>query len=402
MSNKLKTMLEKRNSLVDEMEEILEFPEIEERGLGSIELNRLEKIKQEVLGLDNTINKVKEIRSMNFNNQLTEITEENNMNNNNILVEETRGLEQYLRNQQGEERRALEEATTVGNNTEATAGNGGVTVPTSVHSEVIEKIGETSPLFESVRKFGSVTGNLKIAREDGNYDEGFIGETLDATKLKPTLSTVTLSQKRVGAAMQLTKQLVNDSGVDIVDYTTSILSRSVGKAVERGILIGAKTEEDKEHSFSPIIGDEEVETITFASDTPTIEELLDVYGSINPNYLDGAMFIVSRELFNSLLKLQDGDGTYLIFRDLVNGKPGYVLFNVPVYVSDVLNERTEQLVFGNFHEAYGMLINQNMNLTNVVADTTQALAGGVLSVLDMYADGAVINPDAVRIGQKLI
>ena len=42
-----------------------------------------------------------------------------------------------------------------------------------------------------------------------------------------------------------------------------------------------------------------------------------------------------------------------------------------------------------------MLVKQNMNLTIVTADTTQALAGGRLAVLDAYMDGAVINPDAV-------
>ena len=42
-----------------------------------------------------------------------------------------------------------------------------------------------------------------------------------------------------------------------------------------------------------------------------------------------------------------------------------------------------------------MLVKQGINLTNVTADTTQALAGGRLVIMDTYLDGAVINPKAV-------
>lgn len=398
MSKNLKAMLEKRNALVTEIQEIADKVEAETRGFEEAEVSRVAELKAEVTELDGSIKQIKELRGMAVaetdaikGEKSMEITEMNK-------EMEIRGMEQYLRGQDGEERRALAEANTLANNVEGTAGNGGITVPTNVYETIIEKLGETAPVFAAARKFGSVSGNLKVAREDNLEDEGFIGETLDAAKIKPVLKSVTLAQKRVGAAIQLTNQLINDSGVDIVGYTQGRLIRSVGRAIERGILVGAKTGEDADNTFRPIIGDANVRNIDIAaSKAITVEELLDIYGQLNPAYLQGAMWIVSRDMFNVMLKLKDGGGDYLIFRGLVDGKPGYNLFGCPVYVSDVLKDRADgkEVVFGNINEAYGMLVKKNMNLITVTSDTTQALAGGRLAVLDAYMDGAVVNPAAV-------
>lgn len=400
--NNLKALLEKRNSLVEEMSNIVETAETEERALEDAQISRLDEIKLDVNALDETIKRVKEIRSMTGkqeNKGDLDLEKEKELMVQDNEEKEIRGFEQFLRGRHGEERRALEEATTttLANDTEGVPGNGGVTVPTAVYNTIIEKLSETSPVFDAVRKFTSVTGNLKIAREDVLHDEGFIGETLDANKIRPTLKTVTLNQKRVGAATQLTNQLINDSGIDIVGYTNGLLSRSVMRAIERGILVGPKDPETADQSFRPIIGDADVKNVELAGEGPTVEELLDIYSTLNPGYLDGSLFIMSRRVFNHILKLKDGDGTYLVFRDIVNGKPGYSLFGVPIYVTSVLTKQADkkEIIFGNLSQAYGMLIKKNMNMIVVTADTTQALAGGRLAVLDAYMDGAVFNPDAV-------
>ena len=403
MTKNLKALLEKRNTLVAEMNGMVESVEEETRSFDDVEVSRLAEIRSEVTSIDATIEQVKEIRGLSVADENIDFKGDNTVAEKveNTEVFETRGLEDYLRGRQSEELRALTDATTLGNATENTAGNGGVTVPTGVHSEIIRKLEEESPVFAAVRKFGSVTGNLKIARETSNDDEGFIGETLDATKIRPSLKTVTLNQKRVGAATQLTNQLINDSGVDIVGYTNERLSRSVGRAIERGILLGAKVGEEADQTFRPITKDADIvaKETELAGAVPTVEELLAVYTTLNPAYLDGSMWIVSRAVFNGILALKDGDGTYLVFRDIVNGKPGYTLFGCPVHVTNILTDDETGIVFGNLNQAYGMLVKKGMNLTTVTADTTQALAGGRLAVLDAYMDGAVINPDAVQIAK---
>lgn len=388
----LKAKIEERNSLLAKAKEIL--PEgMDLRSIEEEQAEELRSLQSQIENLDQEIQEEKERRSTDQN--------ENNGGATTMPKEEkqeleVRALDTYLRTNSDAELRALSDAVTAKNATENTAGNGGVTIPMSVHNEIIRDLTEESPVFAAARKFGSVTGQLKVAREVGVDDEGFIGETVDASKIKPTLKSVTLNQKRVGAAIQLTNQLLNDAGVDLVGYSTERLVRSTARTIERAVLVGAKSGEDDGDCFRPIIGDTEVQHFeTAATGAVTVDELIDIYGLIHPGYLDGAMWIVSRPVFNSILKLKDGDGQYLILRDTVNGKPGYSLFGAPVYVSDFLKGKQEEIVFGNITQAYGMLVKKGFNLTNVTADTTQALAGGRLVILDTYLDGAVINPKAV-------
>lgn len=388
----LKAKIEERNSLLAKAKEIL--PEgMDLRSIEEEQAEELRSLQSQIENLDQEIQEEKERRSADQN--------ENNGGATTMPKEEkqeleVRALDTYLRTNSDAELRALSDAVTAKNATENTAGNGGVTIPMSVHNEIIRDLTEESPVFAAARKFGSVTGQLKVAREVGVDDEGFIGETVDASKIKPTLKSVTLNQKRVGAAIQLTNQLLNDSGVDLVGYSTERLVRSTARTIERAVLVGAKSGEDAGDCFRPIIGDTEVQHFeTATTGAVTVDELIDIYGLIHPGYLDGAMWIVSRPVFNSILKLKDGDGQYLILRDTVNGKPGYSLFGAPVYVSDFLKGKQEEIVFGNITQAYGMLVKKGFNLTNVTADTTQALAGGRLVILDTYLDGAVINPKAV-------
>lgn len=394
MEINLKAMLEKRNALVQEMSEVADKVEAETRAFDESELSRISEIKSEVADLDASIKQIKEVRSL-ADADVETIGGETKMEKEITKEVELRGMEQFLRRREGEELRDI----TYSNSENTTANNanplGEFLVPTQIHNEIVELLGETSPVFEAARKFTSVTGNLKIAREDGNFDEGFIGETVDANKLQPKLKAVTLNQKRVGAAIQLTQQLINDSGVDIVSYAQGRLARSVAKTIERGILVGPKDGENEDEAFRPVIGDKNVLALDVAK-AIDVPDLLNIYGTLNPGYLEGSMWVMSRPMFNKVMQLKDGDGTFLIFRGLVDGKPGYSLFGCPVHVSDVLTgENADKIVFGNFQAGYGMLIKKGMNLINVTQDTTQALAGGQLSILDTYMDGEVYNPNAL-------
>jgi len=285
------------------------------------------------------------------------------------------------------------------------AGAGGALIPTQVANMIIEKLQETSPVFALAEKIPSITGNLRIAREDDNSDDGFVGELEEVKAQTPTLKSIELTQKRVGASMQLSNLMINDGAPDIVNYAVARLGRSLAKALERAILIGAKTGETAAHTFGPVVGNADtIKAKVAAVDAVTVEELIGIYTALNPSYLDGSAWIVSRDVFNVMSKLKDGNNEYLVFKPTaytgsfgaaVAPRPGYQLFGAPVYVSDQLNDNaTSQIIFGNFQAGYAIMVKGGLNLTHVTADTAQALAGGHLVVLDGYMDGQVKNPAA--------
>lgn len=373
--------MEQRNMILSNWEKIIQDAEIERRSLTEIDQMDIANYKNKISNIDaklaatNSGGKKLEKRGMEMKT--------------NKLQQEKTNIESFLRRETNEESRSLEAATTV------TRKNNGDLVPTTMHEEIVIKLGENSPAFEAANKIYTQHGDLKIARETTLFDTGFIGELEDASLLTPKLDYVKLTTKRVGAAMQLTKQLAHDSGVDVVDYASSVLARSVAKAVERGMILGHKTEagEAAEETFKPIADDELVQKIELGADEITVETLMDLYTGINPEYLGNSMLVVSRSVFNKIMKFKDGDGTFLVFRSLVSGKPGYMLFgSIPVFVSDVLAGSNVHAVFGDF-SGYTLAVKQDMALQVISGDTTQALAGGILTVLDTFMDGAVTNPE---------
>lgn len=302
-----------------------------------------------------------------------------------------------------EDRALQDNGLSWGNAVNGTSSDGGVVVPTTVADTIIEKLQETSPVFALANKIGSVTGNLRVARETDNSDDGFVGELEEVKAQTSTLKYVELTQKRVGASMQLSNMMINDGAPDIVSYAVGRLGRSLAKAIERAVLVGAKSSETAGKTFKPIVGGEGVKVVSLAGHTPTLDELISLTTTLNPAYLEQAVFIMSRDMFNAVSKLKDDDNEHLIFKPqmqtaiagAVGVRPGYSFQGIPVFVSDQLNGNANgQIVLGNFNAGYTIMTKQGLRLTHVTADTQQALAGGHLVVLDGYMDGAVTNPDA--------
>lgn len=303
---------------------------------------------------------------------------------------EVRALDALIRNgEASEEYRAIEADLTAGNGTEPGPGNGGSLVSETVYGQVIPKLDNVAPVFAMAHKFPSINGRLKIARETSAADEkaGFVGETMDVNQLTSGFKSVTLDQKRVGGAIQLTNELINDAAVDVVSYATNRVANSLARAIEKAILLGS------EDGFRGIVADKDVLHKDVAD--ITVEGLISIFNSLHQIYQSQAAWVVSPEAFDAISKLKDGDGRYLLLNTVAMSNQdvfAYSLLGRPIYVSDALKGADNQIVFGAF-DGYGLMIKKGMNLTHVTSDSRQALAGGHLIVLDAYMDGEVYNPD---------
>ena len=368
----IKELKEKRNELLSKADNFVEAAESETRSLTDDEQSEFSKIEEEIRDLDKEIKQLEERQKDGVKIETSQ--EERNMETN---EKEIRGLEQYLRRQDGEEKRALN-----------TTADGGAVMPESVEGTIVLKMEESSPVFARARKFTSVAGTLKIAKENVKTQAGFVGEGSDVLENKISFEEVKLTQKRVGAAISLSNQLINDSAVNVVDYAVNLLSRRAAKAVEKSILVGTTADE-----FKGIVTDTEINEVA-AEGAITVDALMDLYNSIHPEFLAGASYIMSRKIFNEIAKLKDNSGHFYMQNGVVNGKLTYTLFGAEVIVTDALTDETPVL-FGSVEQAYAVMVKKGFALQHVTGDTTQALRGSQLLVLDGYMDGTVYNPQAI-------
>lgn len=370
----LKALLEKRNELLSKAEEMVTAAEKEVRFFNVEEKTEFDSITKEIEGLNTQIKDVENLR------KLGEKTENNKEE---IIMDkekEIRGLEQYLRSESGVEVRELQVTT-----------NGAAVIPENVEGMIVAKMEETAPIFARARKFPSVNGTLKIAKETAVSAAGFVGEGSNVAEIALSLGEVTLTQKRVGAAISLSNQLINDSAVNIVDYSVNLLSRRAAKAVEKSMLLGSLAEE-----FKGIFGDAGIDVVdTATANTVAIEDLNKLYTSLHPEFLANATWIMSRTFFNIVAALKDANGHFYVQNGVVNGRLTYTLFGAPIDVTDSITSTQYPCLFGSVEDTYAVMIKKGFALQRIAGDTTQALRGSQLLVLDGYMDGNVYNAQAM-------
>jgi HK97 family phage major capsid protein len=217
---------------------------------------------------------------------------------------EMRGVEQFIKgNIMAPEVRTMTTTT------------GSITVPVNLSNQIIEKLVEQAQLFGRAKSFSPVSGNLEILREQTIGGATFIGEMENAAMSDFTFDKVVLEQRRAATAIELSQQLVNDSGINVIEYATGVMTRRLAREMDKSVLTGVKTNKQFEGILT-------VNTTTFpailpvapvaanAVDAVLLDALLDLTLSINPEYLDGAVFVVGRPMFNKIAKLKDANGQY--------------------------------------------------------------------------------------------
>ncbi|USK33527.1 phage major capsid protein [Bacillus sp. F19] len=314
-----------------------------------------------------------------------------------VEEQEIRAVEQYIKgNVQAEEVRAI-----------MTTGTQAITVPKTLSSLIVEKLYQTAPLFARTKNFQPVSGTLEILREDDLTAAGWFGELENATESEFSFTKVELTQKRAATAISLSNQLINDSGIGIVDYAANILTRRLGLTLDRNILngtgqkSGATANELKQ--MEGINFSAEVQLIDAAAPAAslaiTIDDLLDVYNNMHPTLVPGAVWIMNRLTFNMIAKLKDNNGHFYLVRDVAETGAVYKLFGQPVLINDAAENVAagkRPVTFANLEAGYATMIKKGAELKRISDDTTQALRGSQLLMLDIYTDGRIFNHEAIK------
>lgn len=310
------------------------------------------------------------------------------------LKRETRKVEVNNMDKNMEQRKALEGFIRTKECRDLNTSNAGAVIPNSISEEIVEKLDETAPLFGRVVKLTPVNGNLEILRETNIGTAGFFGEADDLDISDFEFEKVKLEQRRAGTVVQLTQKLVNDSGIDIVDYANNILVRRLAKTLDKAMILGTVEREE----FEGLVNAPEECEVQPLDGEVAIDDYMNCLNAMHPLLQEKAIWVMSRAEFNKLALMKDKLGNYYLTRDIVDGKPQYRLFGCEVCVSDDMTEvEGVQAYLVNVEEAFGGIIKKDMELKHINADTKNALRGSVTMILDIYADVKIKNEEAIRV-----
>ena len=368
MANTIKALKEQYNSILDKIDAIYDKGIVETRSLDESENSEIETLQKEAEEIKAQIEE--EERS------LEESDKEENTSMENTVDLEIRGMEDYIRGNDSEELRAM-----------TLADNSKGIVPSVLDKNIIKKIEEVAPIFNEVTKFTPVAGTLTIPIEDNIGSASFVGEGTGTSETKFSFKTVDLTQRRAGSEVTLSQFLINDSGIDIVNYAQEILFRRLGYALDRAMITGTVVGKSFE-------GLATVNTECEYKGLKTIDTFIGAMASMKTVYQSGAKWIMNRKSFELIVKMKDATGNLYVAREVIGTGIQYKLFGLEILINDAVANDYVYLV--NIKEAYRGMIKKGTSLSKISEDTQNRRAGTVTLVLDTYVDARIVQKEAIK------
>ena len=344
----LKALFEKRNALItklDEMVKSLENDKGEARAFTDAEMTDYSSAKAEVEALTASINAIRETRAEDIDVP-AEGAPENDAEKR--AADECRMFEEYLRGKPVEVRAGANWTKT----------DNGAVIPSTIVNKIIDKVNEISPVYELSTKY-VVGGTLNIPYYDGSeqdvscaYAEEFAELEASAGKFK----SIQLSGYLVGSLALVSRQLINNSNFPIVDYVVGKIAQKISLFIDKEIINGSSGHGE---------GLSKAENVVTAASSSVItpDELIDLQDTVPDAYQANSVWIMSKAARSAIRKLKDGDGNYLLNKDITT-KWGYTLFGKPVYITDAIPGITAgkaAIYYGDF-SGLAVKIGENVSL----------------------------------------
>lgn len=370
----LKSLIEQRADLVQEMNDLTNTAETEKRAFTPEEDAKFDELEGKVKTLDATIEKMERARDLKMKNARKDKKED--LTEKEQAEKEERAFANYIRSCCGEqqlETRAGEQNLTMGNN--------GAIIPTTIANRIINTVRDICPIYAKATIY-HVNGTLKIpvwGKANTNhgikvsYQEEFTELTADSGKF----SSIDLGGYLVGALTLIGKTVVNNAQVDVVSFIVTEMAKEIAAFIEKELLIGTSGKAQ---------GALDVEnTVEAASATAiTMDELITVQASVKQEYQKNACWVVNPATFTAFRKLKDGNNRYLL-QDDITGEFPYRLLGKPVYVSDnmpVMAASAKPVLYGDLS---GLSVNVRENIQIQVLQEKYATlhAVGVVAWLEL-------------------
>lgn len=274
--------------------------------------------------------------------------------------------------------------------------SGLASVPTSVLNEIVLRlVTESAVLQASPRALNTASGEtIKVPTFTSYGTASFISEGSAFAENDPNASSVEMKAHKVGRLLQVSDELIMDTGFDIERFLSEELGVSVGQAIASaidGTNIGTSTVQGA-FSTATSVG----VTGTAASGAPTIGEIFSLYYSVNPRYQQNGSWLMNPATLQHLSTQNDTQGRSLLLPSLSENTPT-TLLGRPVYTSTQVasyGSAVSSVIFGDISRGYYVRFAGGLK---VVSSRDFALNTGLVTYrVEARVDGRVVDTSAMK------
>jgi HK97 family phage major capsid protein len=240
--------------------------------------------------------------------------------------------------------------------TKGTATAGGNTVPTSFFGQVWEHMIESSAILQAgATVLNTASGeSLEIPVTTAHSSGALITEGSSLTESDPAFAKRTLGAYKYGLSIQVSSELVADTGFDLLGYLARQAGRAVGNALGTDLITGNASSKPSgivQTASTGVTG-----ATTAASGTFTADELIDLYHSVISPYRasTSCAWIMRDATLARVRKLKDTTNQYLWQPSMQLGAPD-MLLGKPIYSDPnvaAVATSAKSVIFGDISTYY--------------------------------------------------
>ena len=229
----------------------------------------------------------------------------------------------------------------------------GAPVPTSFYNQVIEQARLVGPMLETSTTLRTAGGeNLQIPSQAGWSTAAITGEGTAIAESDPTFNSfITLGAYKYSFLVQLSRELIEDSGVDILAFLATQTGNALGFKVNNDLTVGAGTT----LPLGIVTAASSAVTGTASGPTFTADNLIDLAYSLDGSArrLPGVGWMMNTQSLGVVRKLKDNNGAYIFSPALADGNDrvlSYPVFENPAMASNA--SATKSVIFGHLPSYY--------------------------------------------------
>ena len=231
----------------------------------------------------------------------------------------------------------------------------GAPVPTSFYDQVLMLARYVGPMLTTSTVLNTASGeNLQIPSQNQYSTAAIIGEGTAISESDPVFNSfITLGAYKYSFLVQLSTELIEDSGVDILSFLASEVGNELGFRVNDALTVGTGSAQPKGIVAAAGSG------ITGALSTVgvfTADNLINLVYSVDTagRRLPGSGFQMNSKSIGQMRSLKDTAGNY-VFQPALNADAndlllGYPVFENPSMVSTGLSAKS--VIFGHLPSYY--------------------------------------------------
>ena len=233
--------------------------------------------------------------------------------------------------------------------------NTGAPVPTSFYEEIILKARLVGPMLSTSTIITTAGGeNLQIPRVNTYSAATIAAEAGAIGESDPAFSAfITLGAHKFSYLTQVSREMIEDSGVDILGFLADQVGQGIGFNVNNALTVGTGTTQPNGIVTASTLG---VTGGTGTSGAFTADNLIDLAFSVDgaARMLPGAGFMMNGKSIGAVRKLKDTAGNY-VFAPRLNENTPDTLLGFPLNENPAMADpatSAKSVIFGHLPSYY--------------------------------------------------